>query len=311
MAKKPKTSAPVHHNQTVSEAFATILKHNLDSLSHWEEPARSWDDIEGVHQARVSLRRMRSALALFRSAAPRNLTADWSEEMRWAANQLGLARDLDVFITEGLDAVAGKLPLPGEAKLAGIAQRHREAAYEQVRAMLDNERYSRCKENFRQWLEGEAWRQEDLKPKNLKRLDAPILLFSRKVLDRHERLVLEAGTHVNPNDPQEMHQLRIECKKLRYAAEFFTPLFNGMEDFMSHMKGLQDLLGILNDVAVMRQLFQRLLEGESDPEVLQFAGGLVGWRICQYEHIKDTLDARWDEFVHAKHPWWKKSAAKH
>ena len=45
-----------------------------------------------------------------------------------------------------------------------------------------------------------------------------------------------------------MHKLRIECKKLRYAAEFFMPVFAGMDDFIGHMKGLQDLLGVMNDV---------------------------------------------------------------
>ena len=47
---------------------------------------------------------------------------------------------------------------------------------------------------------------------------------TRKVLDRQERRVLEAGAHVDKHDAEAMHRLRIECKKLRYAAEFFFPI---------------------------------------------------------------------------------------
>lgn len=306
--KKPKTLAPVHAGQTAEGAFRAVLEHNLDYLASWEQAARSWDDIEGVHQTRVTLRRMRSALTVFRPAVPPAVTQAWSEEMQWAGGELGLARDLDVFITEGLDRVRGKLAIPGEEKLTALAERQRKLAYEQVRAMLDSERYARFRQGFADWLATHGWRGGELKPRSIKRLESRAVPFARKVLDKRERQVLEAGANVNPDSAQEMHRLRIECKKLRYAAEFFTPIFRGMEDFIRQMKGLQDLLGVLNDVAVMGHLFDRMLEGETDPDVLRYAGAIIGWRTCEYEHLKSTFDARWEEFVHAKHPWWRKSA---
>jgi CHAD domain-containing protein len=74
------------------------------------------------------------------------------------------------------------------------------------------------------------------------------------------------------------------------------------------MKGLQDLLGVMNDVTVMKHILEQVLEGESDPEVLQYAGGLVGWRTRQFHELLASFDERWDEFTHAKHPWWSKHA---
>jgi CHAD domain-containing protein len=53
---------PVHTGLTVSEALAEILCHDFQAMLSWEEQARSWDDTEGVHQMRVSSRRMRAAL---------------------------------------------------------------------------------------------------------------------------------------------------------------------------------------------------------------------------------------------------------
>ena len=102
--------------------------------------------------------------------------------------------------------------------------------------------------------------------------------------------------------------LRIECKKLRYAAELFTPVLNGLDDFVGHMKRLQNLLGIMNDVSVMQHLLEPMLENETDHEVVEYAGGLVGWRTCEFYNLVDTFDDRWEEFTNAKHPWWSKQA---
>ena len=111
MPKKSKTPAPITTDQTVSEVFQAILRHNYDYLVQWEQAARNWEDIEGVHQLRVSFRRIRSAFSAFRGAVPKDASAYWSEQARWLAGELGLARDLDVFIDEGLKPIGGLLPL--------------------------------------------------------------------------------------------------------------------------------------------------------------------------------------------------------
>src|SRR5512143_3286624 len=275
---KSKVKVSIHAGQTVSETFAAILKHNHEHLLEWESTARSWDDIEGVHQVRVALRRLRSALRVFRAAIPRAVTDPWADEMRWLANQLGPARDLDVFLDEGMDAVADKLALPGREKLLLLAQGRRLGAYQTVLTMLDSERYAGFKERLGAWLETQGWLTAELSDKERGRLEGNIVSFARQVLDKQERAVLATGSHVDQESPKEMHQLRIECKKLRYAAEFFNSLFKTMEEFIAHLKSLQDLLGIMHDVAVMHDLLEDLLKGETDPPVFQYAGGLVGWR---------------------------------
>ena len=308
MAKKSKTPAPITPDQTVSEAFQTILQHNFNYLVEWEEEARSWENIEGVHQTRVSFRRMRSAVSSFRSAVPRGASKEWNGELRYLASQLGMARDLDVFIDEGLGAIEGKLTLRGRTRLTELARHHREIAYESVNAMLDSDRYATFKKDFPAWLDEKAWERGEMKEKHRKNLSMNVVPFARKLLDSLERRVLEAGSHVNRESAKEMHSLRIECKKLRYAAEFFTPILKGLDDFVGHMKRLQNLLGIMNDVSVMQHLLEPMLENETDHEVVEYAGGLVGWRTCEFYNLVDTFDDRWEEFTNAKHPWWSKQA---
>jgi len=307
---KSKAPPPITSGQAASEAFATILRHNYDYMLTWQEAAHGWEDIEGVHQVRVAFRRMRSALSLFRDAVPREATDAWNEEMRWIAGELGTARDLDVFIDEALGPAAAALPLPGAERLCELAEQRRAQIYhERVVPMLDSERFQRFCEGFTQWLDDRSWEQATLKKKQAKRLHAGIVGYSRSLLDKQERRVLSAGTHVDRNDAAEMHRLRIECKKLRYAAEFFRPLFDGMDVFIGHMKGLQDLLGVMNDVAVTRGLLDDLLGGSREHDVLVYAGGMIGWRSCESRHLLERFDEYWEEFVEAKHPWWKKQSA--
>ena len=303
MKSKAKNLAPVTVQQTVSDAFRDVLTHNLGLLAAWEEAARIGDDIEGVHQLRVAFRRLRSALRVFRAAVPRAATQAWADEMRWLANQLGPARDLDVFIDEGLHALSGKLPLPGEEKLAELTQRHREQAYQPVREMLASNRYGAFKQNFSGWLETEGWLNEELTDQHRQRLEKPVVPFARRLLTRQRRKVVATGEEIDQNVPEQMHLLRIACKRLRYAAEFFRPLFEDMDVFIDHLKQLQDLLGVMNDVAVMHQLLETLLTGETDPETLQYAGALVGWRTRQYYEIKNSFNERWAEFIEAEQPW--------
>lgn len=76
---------------------------------------------------RVALRRMRSALTVFRPAIPRKVTAPLAHEMRWAALQLDHARDLDVYIEDNL---SGKKLRPSERKMRKIVLRRRKVVYD-------------------------------------------------------------------------------------------------------------------------------------------------------------------------------------
>ncbi|RLJ17897.1 hypothetical protein DJ030_12890 [bacterium endosymbiont of Escarpia laminata] len=308
MNKKSKKHAHLEKTMSVSDAIQIILRHNLDYLAEWEQAARCLDDIEGVHQTRVAFRRMRSALTIFRMVIPKEVSKTWADKMRDLAGQLGRARDLDVFIDEALSSIHGKLPLPGAAGLEALVYKQRETVHEEVHSMFDSEQYARFKTEFGRWVDNRGWEQADLKKKQHKLREGSLISFAFKVLDRQERRVLEAGAHVNKHSAKDMHRLRIECKKLRYATEFFFPIFAGMDEFIGHMKGLQDLLGVMNDVAVMYDMLEELLAGAKDPEVQQYAGGIMGWRSCYYNELLFGFDRRWEEFVDAKHPWWKKAA---
>ena len=84
----------------VEDALQRILG---GCVRHWienEGATREARDPEGLHQLRVALRRLRSALGLFKTALGEQARASWNDELRWLLGPLGPARDLDVFATE-------------------------------------------------------------------------------------------------------------------------------------------------------------------------------------------------------------------
>jgi CHAD domain-containing protein len=281
----------------VSAALGEILRSSFDEMARWESKARSWDDIEGVHQMRVNCRRMRAALRSFRSAVPKGVSVSWTDELGWLAGQLADARDLDVFIAEALTPAADQLSLPGRDNLLALAEQRRAAAYDAARATLESDRYGRFKQDFPAWFKARDWEQADLSEKQRKNLDTKIDKYARKLLYRLDSKVLESGAGLDRNDAEQMHRLRIESKKLRYAAEFFAPIIPDLDAYIRHLKQLQDVLGTLNDVSVMCRLLKELLAGQSDPDAFGYACEMVAGRTREGCRLLASFEKRWHAFV--------------
>src|SRR5262249_18150896 len=106
------------------------------------------------------------------------------------------------------------------------------------------------------WLEGGRW----MNPAVRSRGEVPIEVFAAEQLRRRLRKVRKRGKKLAQLDTNKRHKLRIQVKKLRYAAEFFSGLFRDekamrrQKKFMPALKRLQDGLGDLNDIAVDERL---------------------------------------------------------
>jgi CHAD domain-containing protein len=304
MAHKPANS--VIPGQTVEEAFEYILKANLALVKDWEPVALAGKDTEGVHQMRVGLRRMRSALSVFRPAIPLKLTRPLAKEMRWAAKALDRARDLDVYLAENF---AGKRSKSLQ-KMQSIAREHRDLAYSRVRGIVQCKRYLTFNREIITWLDTRSWRGQ-LSEEERKILRRKITPFTCQVLEEHHADVLKAGKELDKMDSEALHQLRIKCKKLRYATEFFYPLYGErMEEFTRHLKALQDLLGTLHDTAILSGLQKNLLKDTRSSKLMRVAGKLADKREKESEEIKNNLMTRWQAFSETGQPWDKSKTGK-
>ena len=239
---------------TTAEAFGRIAETCLRQF-RLNEPLIVERDVSGLHQSRVALRRLRSAISMFRKVVADERSDEIRLRQRTLAATLGDARNLDVLIER----------LHGDCDGALLAelQTKREAAYDRALAALDTADARLLSLDVLEWAELGRWRtwpSEDAAAV----LASPARDFAAGVLDRHRRRVKKRGANLSRLDPEQRHQLRIEAKKLRYATEFFSSLFEGKKkqrrarNFRAALEALQDNLGALNDIATGEALAQDL-----------------------------------------------------
>ena len=106
-----------------------------------------------------------------------------------------------------------------------------------------------------------------------------------RIPDRQVKLVRKRGRIARSREEGDMHRLRIALKKLRYSAEFFAPLYprKNVRRYLEKLKGLQNHLGDLNDVANVREAVNVVLRDggkgrkETQPQMCFAAGAVAGW----------------------------------
>ncbi len=246
-------------DMTVEAALRKIGRSCLAQLLR-NEPAVLSAEPEGVHQMRVAVRQLRSAISSLKKIL-RQEDAQWvTEELRWLGNTLGPARNLDVFAAELVPAArTGLLDEPGWNDLGAALDRLRASAYEQIREAILSRRYTISMFRLLRWFEASGWRRhsasDDPNP-----MTSPIGEIAPHVLDRRRRKVRQRGKGFASLAPRERHKLRIAVKKLRYTIELFGGLFDNdeLEQFARRLKRLQGDLGYANDVRVAHEFITEL-----------------------------------------------------
>ncbi|WP_207099956.1 CHAD domain-containing protein [Paracoccus shandongensis] len=233
---------------TAAQAFQRIALSCLRQFRLNEDLLLATRRPEPLHQARVALRRLRSALTIFRPMLGASGTA-LREDLRWLAGSLGDARDLDVLLPR---APAG--PLQDRIR-AG-----REAAYDALAETLASDRARALMLDLAAWAGGGGWLSD---PDTQAVRDSGAQDFAATALSRFRRKVKKGGRDLSHLADEARHDLRKDAKKLRYAAEFFAPLFagdrrKGRRRFGAALADFQDHLGALNDLAAAPGVLDRL-----------------------------------------------------
>ena len=242
----------------VMEAFERIGRHCLEQILR-NEPAALAGDPEGVHQMRVAIRRMRAAVSAFRKMLPADRRHWMSAELRWLANILGEARDLDVFESAVVKPARGAVADKGDFRALTDAVRDRRyTAYAAVAAAIRSTRYSEFELRLLRWFDGQSWTDGAL----AQEMQKPIGEIAPAMLDRCRRSVERRCKGFADQPPAERHELRITLKKMRYTAELFVSLYpaRSVGEFTRYLKRLQDDLGNANDVHSGETLILQLSE---------------------------------------------------
>jgi CHAD domain-containing protein len=296
---------------TVAAAFQAIGRACLHHLLSNERILSETRNPDVVHQMRVAMRRLRAAISLFKDVLADEQRDAIRGELKWISNELGAARDLDVFIAKVLEPLRAKhADEPGLAVLMTSFQEQREQAYDRALAAVGSQRFRTMVLDTAAWIEAGSWVTAG---DGLKRSE-PVEVFAAEELARRRKKVKKRGADLADLDPHARHQVRIEVKKLRYATEFFSPLFEGRkaskrtEAFLSALESLQEHLGELNDLAVSQEMHPDWYRTDAgaereDPQTRKAARLIVKHQTARAEAaLKPTLKA-YREFAKAKRFW--------
>ena len=133
--------------------------------------------------------------------------------------------------------------------------------------------------------------------------EQPIFDLARKRIYKQYQGAVKLGNRILENSDDEMlHNLRIQCKKLRYLLQFFSNLFppKKINVLVDQLKKLQDMLGDYNDLSV--QVKYLLMVAEKLPsnrsqmnKTLVAIGSLIGKLEAKRKSVKESFT---DTFTH-------------
>lgn len=274
----------VDPKSTVINVFKHVAWHCLDQLQANEHGVFGPDSIEFIHQARVGLRRLRTALRLFNTELPAGFSDKWSLAWRDVGEQLGNARNWDVFCSDMLPAIAADLgDHPDVLHLREFAQEKREEAHTQTQQWLHGRRYSLTMITFCEALLTLPDRKAD-------RIDS----FAEKALRRRHKRFCRGARVAHTLNGEERHEVRIDLKKLRYTLDFFESLYpqKQLQPFLKGLAETQELLGHMNDLVTAEALLALRPNNPFDLPTAWTKGRMSAYLETLPSALKPVLDAR-------------------
>jgi CHAD domain-containing protein len=264
----PRPRVNVATDASLRALAAGVFLHLIDVIEANEAGVRDDVDPEFLHDFRVAVRRTRTALSQMKGVLSAESTRGFRARFADVARVCGPLRDLDVQLMQRDDyrtLVTSGLRSDLDDVFARLAQ---ERAREQnvVAGVIGGASYRRLKRDWRATIR--ALRSGP--PLGLDAEEPAIRVGKGVILHRYERIG-ESLAAAAAGDDAMLPRVRVECKKLRYALEFFAPMIDGAEDALAQLERVQDALGEYNDLVVQEVRLGALLQSESPG-----APGVVG-----------------------------------
>ena len=288
--------APLTRAMTPDEAFRALLLECVAQISANAGAVREGRAVEALHQMRIGLRRLQVVLAIFGKT---NISLKALRgRTRALSSRLGPARDLDVFTGELLEA-----PMRGAGAaeaFAGLRVRAEEArmrAWQQAQGCVTSADFAIFMDDIA------ALTVKNYLPLTLRR--QKIKALADAALEDHFARARKRARAAGSLEERDFHDLRIALKKLRYAGEFFAPLYkkSKVRAYLKKLKKLQESLGGLNDIAHLRMTLAGLLEGSEVRDLCFAAGQVQGWHRERGARLGKKSLHRWKTLKNCEAFW--------
>lgn len=257
------------------------------------------EDLEGVHRARVGIRRLRSDLKTAAPLLDEKAVKPLRRELAWILGELGEVRDLDVLLVQ-LRVDVGTLDAAdrgGADAVLAKGMEDRAAAYERLRSSLRSQRCAALLEET-----ARVATDPPLRSRAASRPAADVLpQLVREPLREMRRERRKQGA---APDEEALHRLRITVKRLRYATELCVPAVGKKAQQAARaLAEVQDLLGEHNDACVAEERLRSL--GERTDGAGAWAAGLLGGlQLARSAEYRERLPAVWEKAAGAKRWSW-------
>lgn len=239
-------------------ATKALLREMLEVME-----ANEWgicDDIDSefLHDYRVAIRKTRSAFRQVKGIFPEQDLEKHQSNFNWLGAITSPARDMDVYLLNFEDY---RSMLPTELQehidpLHKLLEKKKRQTYRTLIRTLGTQRYHNSMTAYRAFLD--AALPEDT---NLVNAEKPVKAVADDRIWKVYKRLMKEGVAINDNSPAEdLHELRITCKKLRYLIELFQSLYKPklIKQLVGDMKELQDNLGTFNDLHVQAEKLKEL-----------------------------------------------------
>lgn len=249
--------ASISADQPITEAVRALLAGQLGILQEYEARYRAGERRVGVHQMRVSLRRMRALLRLYGDRFEPGALDDLISGMRKSGRKLGAVRDLDVLLGH-LTGYQESLPEGEQDEADPVVKEwrtRRRAARKELDRYLGSKRYRRFVNQLAEFTGqpglGVPDDDGEVVPRQVRHVLGSTIWRRYEAVWAYSPVLDEASAET-------LHDLRIECKYLRYSLEFFREVLGETKasPLIAPVVALQDYLGDLNDASVAGEMLE-------------------------------------------------------
>jgi CHAD domain-containing protein len=310
-APLPGAPVPARYLLTADDSTCTAIGKIIGRqvFKMWGNTEGTLHDLhpEYLHDLRVATRRLRFALNLFKDTLDGEVVTGLRKELSWVAKGLGKVRDIDVFqekFTEQFREIVATDSVISAVETYYRGRRDR--SLDKMKEALLSERYRKLLDRLHE-LERDALKEGGATVVEKERVQNP----GRMLITAHIPVIIESALKkmdkwldrsAQSLTAEDLHELRIEFKGLRYTTEFFSELYApAMRKLIRGFVRFQDCLGLHQDAQIatetLRGFSEKMMRGERPPlEVLLGAGSLLQVQRQIQERERKRFLAMWHKF---------------
>jgi CHAD domain-containing protein len=258
-------------------------------------------DSEFLHDLRVAVRRIRSALSQIKGVFNAEDLLRFKSRLAWVGQVTGPTRDMDVFLLE-FEQYQNCLPERFRSDLDPLyafLEKHQKMEHDVMIRKINSPHFRTLLKEFRAFLESASEKSGGSDA------DTPISELAKKRIYKMYCRVMKDGQAISDDSPAEcLHDLRKECKKLRYLMEFFRHLYpeKKIGRLIKSLKQLLENLGNFQDLEVQADKIrgyarQMVEEGETPHDTLLAMGMLVDGLLTRQQQARNEFSDRFAKFA--------------